>query len=137
MNNKGFQIERLNSLENKWEILSFVPSKGKTSTYVFEDYTPRNINYYRLRQIDNDGKETLSKVLSASLKGKNVLKAYPSVSTGLLTLETSETGVYQIFNLLGKQVLYGKTMQQIDVSALPQGTYVIKVGLEQAKFVKQ
>jgi hypothetical protein len=136
VNNKGFQIEQLMG-NGQWTTLGFVSAKSKASSYEFVDNAPLSINYYRLRQIDNDGTETLSKVVAASLKGKNVLKAYPSVSTGLLTLETSETGDYQIFNLLGKQVLYGKTMQQIDVSALPQGTYMIKAGTEQVKFVKQ
>jgi hypothetical protein len=44
---------------------------------------------------------------------------------------------FQILNLLGQQVLTGKTAAQVDVSALPQGTYVLKVGAEQAKFLKQ
>ena len=40
-------------------------------------------------------------------------------------------------NLLGQQVLVGKTTTQIDVSALAKGTYMGEVGTEVAKFVKQ
>ncbi len=139
VNNKGFQIERLNSLDNKWEILSFVSTKGKAAIYTFVDKAPLSINYYRLRQIDTDSKETLSKVVSVSLKDKGSLKVYPNPVTHLLTLEAQPNDVtgYQIFNLLGKQVLNGKTMQQIDVSVLPQGAYYLKIGIEQVKFVKQ
>jgi pyruvate carboxylase len=49
----------------------------------------------------------------------------------------TEGSLFQVINLLGQQVLVGKTTQQLDVSALPQGTYVLKVGTEVAKFVKQ
>jgi Secretion system C-terminal sorting domain len=66
-----------------------------------------------------------------------MLKVYPSVSSGILTIETTQTTDYQVFNLLGKQVLTGKTGQRIDVSSLPQGTYIVKVGLEQALFIKR
>ena len=128
--------------------MGFVKSKGKAATYDFTDARDAinrvSTNYYRLRQIDNDGTEMLSKVISISAKGKTTLKTYPSVTTGILTVETTETAEtadYQVFNLLGQQVLNGKTpplgVGGLDVSALPQGTYILKVGTEQAKFVKQ
>jgi hypothetical protein len=49
----------------------------------------------------------------------------------------TEGSLFQVINLLGQQVLVGKTTQQLDVSALPQGSYLLKVGTEVAKFVKQ
>jgi hypothetical protein len=42
-----------------------------------------------------------------------------------------------ILNLFGQEVLSGKAAQPIDVSALPQGAYFLKVGTEQVKFMKQ
>ena len=147
VNNKGFQVERAPQPPKgallTWEILGFVNAKGKGSSYDFTDVTPPlgAGGLYRLRQIDNDGKETLSKVISIIGKGNIKLKVYPSVTMGILTVETSETADYQVFNLLGQQVLNGKThplgVGGLDVSALPQGTYVFKIGTEQAKFVKQ
>jgi Secretion system C-terminal sorting domain len=44
---------------------------------------------------------------------------------------------FSVMNLLGQQVLVGKTTTQIDVSSLAKGTYMLKVGSEVAKFVKQ
>ena len=102
--------------------------------------------YYRLRQIDFDGTETLSKVVSVEQKGKTKdLKVYPTlVSNGILSVETAEIGDIQVFNLLGQQVLNHATSSPfetsttlINISALTQGTYVLKVGTEVAKFVKQ
>ncbi len=141
VNNKGFQVERLME-SGQWIMLGFVNAKAKAATYDFVDNTPFSTSYYRLRQIDNDGKETLSKVVSVSLKSSNKLKVYPNPVFNVLTIETSfviarDEANFQIFNLLGQQVLNGKAAQRIDVSALPEGAYFLKVGTEQVKFVKQ
>lgn len=137
-NNKGFQIERQGGVNAPWETLGFVAGKGKGATYQFIDKTPLPINYYRLRQIDNDGVEKFSKVVSLSFKSEKNLKIYPSiVSNGFLTIESTELRDFSIFNTLGQQVMQGKSVQSINVSTLPQGTYVLKIGDAQAKFVKQ
>jgi Secretion system C-terminal sorting domain len=146
VNNKGFDIERKQG--DTWENIGFTKAQGKAATYHFTDNTPLpissgsaiSISYYRLRQIDNDGKETLSKVVSVSMKSSSKLKAYPSVSSGLLTLETVENSIFHIYNLLGQEVLTAPSTrgaQQIDVSALAQGTYILKVGEERVTFMKQ
>ncbi len=151
-NNKGFQVERL-ATGNHWEILGFVAAKGKSASYDFLDMvSPSGAVDYRLRQLDNDGSETFSKIITVVQTGSGKgLKVYPTlVSNGILSIDTDGTsgtpsargeGVqlpdYSITNLLGQQVLTGKTTQQLDVSRLSQGTYVLKVGTEVAKFVKQ
>ncbi len=140
INNKGFQVERLMA-NGEWRILGFVAAKSKAATYEFLDNDPLSISTYRLRQIDNDGKETLSKVISVERKSNGKLKAYPNPVSNVLTVEYTEGGDYQILNLLGQKVMNGKKPSSgtggLDVSALPVGTYVLKVGTEQVKFVKQ
>ena len=117
---------------------------GKAARYDFVDKTPFKVNYYRLRQIDFDGQETLSKVIAVAKEGVPTLKAFPTIVTdGVLNLEglenaaNTEGGTFSIYNLLGQLVLSGKTMAQLDVSTLPQGTFILKIGFEQVKFVKQ
>ena len=39
--------------------------------------------------------------------------------------------------MFGQSLINGYAVQKVDVSALPKGTYFVKVGTEQAKFVKQ
>ena len=139
--NKGFQIEKRSLYGSDWKILGFVEAAGKAALYDFVDTNPNNLNYYRLRQIDNDGKETVSKIISIAKEGSKKLKIYPSIVTeGILyvdNIENTEGGDFAIINLLGQQVLSGKLNTQVDVSVLPQGTYIFKMGAEQAKFVKQ
>ena len=151
VNNKGFQIERRQVTTDTWDAIGFVAANNKASNYQFLDdrrdgkfSVSTTTDYYRLRQIDKDGKETLSKVVSIQSKGNDKLKVYPNPVSHQLTIETEVKGDYHIFNLLGQVVLSARTpsergpaaTQQIDVSALPKGSYVLKVGEEQARFNK-
>jgi hypothetical protein len=136
VNNKGFAVERLMA-NREWSTLGFVNTKGKAATYNFTDKDPLSISYYRLRQLDNDGKETLSKVVSILLKKSDKLKVYPNPVAHILTVETDNTRDFRIINVLGQIVISGQAAQRINVSVLPQGTYVLKIGVEQVKFVKQ
>ena len=152
VNNKGFQVERRQAATDTWDAIGFVAANNKASNYQFlDDHRRDAINrvstatatteYYRLRQIDNDGKETLSKVVSIQAKGNNKLSVYPNPVSNTLTIETEVNGDYQIFNLLGQVVLRGQTspvgVAGLDVSALPKGSYILKMGNEQAQFIKQ
>lgn len=138
--NSHFDIERSTD-GNTFHSIGQVKGNNKPSSYQFVDNQPFAMSYYRLKQVDYDGTTTYSKVVSVEQKGKGKgLKVYPTlVSNGILTIDT-EGGQLQDFsitNLLGQQVLAGKTTQQINVSRLSQGTYVLKVGAEQVKFIKQ
>jgi hypothetical protein len=136
VNNKGFEIQRI--MDNgQWIILDFINAKSKAATYQYIDKNPLTTNYYRLRQIDYDGKETFSKIVSVSNKDNHSLKVYPNPVSNILTIETDNVGDFQIINLLGQKILSGKAAQRIDVSILPLGAYFLKIGEEQVKFVKQ
>ena len=144
VNNKGFDIER-QSADGNWSKLGFIAANGKASNYQFTDdrrdamhrVSTTKTDYYRLRQVDNDGKETLSKVIAIQTKGNSKLKAYPNPVSTVLTIETDATGDYQIMNFLGQEISHGKIAKNIDISVLPQGAYFLKVGEETVKFIKQ
>lgn len=137
INNKGFQVERLNPMTQNWDILGFVKAQVKGFHYEFIDDAPLSMSYYRLRQIDHDGKEVLSKIVSAALNGSTKLKVYPNLVTDFLNIDSDVKGDFQIINMFGQSLINGYAAQKVDVSALPKGTYFVKVGTEQAKFVKQ
>lgn len=142
--NKGFDVER-SSDTRTFEKIGFVVGNGtttKTQSYSFDDNNPnRGVSYYRLKQWDENGRFEYSKTIAVTQKGSTKLNAYPNPVTDVLTIETSLTGEYQIINLLGQVVLRGQTTPLgsvgLDVSSLTKGTYVLKVGNEQLKFIKQ
>lgn len=140
-NNEGFEIER-GADGAKFEKIGFVKGNGtsnETKQYTYEDNRLSSaVTYYRLKQVDFDGTFTYSKVVSVVGEGSTKLKAYPNPVATVLMLETAIKGNYEVINLLGQTVLRGQaTAQMIDVSALPQGNYILKVGSEQVKFFKQ
>ena len=133
--NKGFDVERLNMANDNWETLGFVPAQGKAAHYDFLDSDPLSKNYYRLRQIDDDGTATLSKIVSVVRSGSTALKIYPSLVSDVLSIDATGDNLL-IINLLGQVVMNQKNAPLLDVSALPQGTYLLKIGDAQAKFTK-
>jgi glycosidase len=145
INNAGFDIERsLNGSDfNK---IGFVKGNGTTGTpqyYSFFDtnFRENTLNYYRLKQLDFDNKSAFSKTIALKTEGKKTLKVYPTiVENGALNVqnaENTEGSSFSIFNLMGQQILSGKTTGSIDVSKLPQGIFILKIGALQAKFIKQ
>jgi Secretion system C-terminal sorting domain len=110
--------------------------------YTFTDATPSNgVNYYRLRQVDINGKEALSKVVSV-VAGKNFLILKNTLVQNLLDVtvgEESKTPL-SIFNVSGQLVYSAKVQgnQLLDLSALTSGLYIVRTEAgEVSRFVKQ
>ena len=86
-NNKGFYVERKSDSKNNFETIGFVASKNinnsSISTYNYIDSEANNneTNYYRLRQVDANGKIDYSKTISISPINKynnSEIKIYPN-----------------------------------------------------------
>ena len=70
------------------------------------------------------------------------LKVYPNPVKNILNVETDKKGMdYQLLNINGQVVSNGKlenTNQEINFSALPSGTYFLKINNEKThKIIKQ
>ncbi len=162
-NNKGFELQRSYN-GNDFLSVNFIASKAKngnstaTLNYQFTDAKPfAGITYYRLKQIDLNGKATLSNVVA--IKGDKVTNltvtdVYPNPATKVLNvvvnspvedrvniIVTDITG--KIVKTQAAQVSIGNNNAKMDVSNLANGTYLMKVictnGCTSAttKFVKQ
>jgi hypothetical protein len=156
VNNKGFNVEKLMN-NGEWATLGFKtsarfktsPTLNKTSptlntTYDFLDNQPFTASYYRLRQIDNDGKETLSKIISiARVETRHALSLHPNPAHNSLTINypmgvQKESVQYTVVNMLGQTLLQGVLKgNNLDISSLPTGAFMLKIGEEQAQFFKQ
>jgi transcription elongation factor Elf1 len=134
--------------------LGEVTAAGNTSVttnYSFTHTKPvTGFNYYRLKQIDNDGKFKYSDVVTI-LKKDNLVQtiiAPNPVKEVLHVVETKETfiGTAEIYNAAGSLVFRKAINTKLQVYSLPvgnlvNGTYVLKIIYkEEAKnyqFVKQ
>ncbi len=162
-NNKGFELQRSADGVN-YSTLTFVNSKainGNSNTtldYTFTDTKPFVGNsYYRLKQLDKDGKESLSQVvLLKGTKGTqlDITSIYPNPTTSQLNVIMSAPSrdkvTIVITDVAGKvlvqkivNVISGDNGIQLDVSKLASGTYIMKAICENGcdsgskKFMKQ
>ena len=131
-NNKGFQIER-SSNGKSFGNIGFIKAKGSNAVYDFTDDTPLSMNYYRLRQIDMDGKEAFSKVISANMdenKGKMYFAPNPAKDHLTITINDNNSASIRLFDLLGRLVLsksISDVTTDLDISTIKAGHYILEI----------
>ena len=140
INVSHFDIEH--SSDGKvFEKIGEIAAKGSNAHYTFIDVknSKATIDYYRLKINETDNRFSFSKIIA--LKRLNTeggkIKLYPNPVSHTLTIVTDSQADIHIFNLLGQEVMRHKATTSIDLSALPQGVYFLKMGAEEVPFVKQ
>lgn len=138
-NNKGFFVERSNNA-NSFTELMFLNGSGNSASvkeYSITDNNPlKGTNYYRLKQVDNDGKATYSSTVAVKFSDVQSLgfTFYPNPVKNKLTvlvekIETNNASLNMI-SIDGK-LIKSYTLKTtnsnssflIDVQALPKGLY--------------
>jgi Secretion system C-terminal sorting domain len=137
-NNAQFQIERSQSGEN-FSKIGEVKGKGTSNVeqnYSYTDANPlKGINYYRLRQVDFDGTESVSKAVSINFddKGQNKVKVFPSPTHDIINIELSGEGKTEISirDMTGRVVLTqnteGVSFTTLNLATLSNGLYIMSV----------
>jgi hypothetical protein len=140
-----FEVQRTEGLADEFRSLGQVKCAGNSSqahAYQFADAVAGGRHYYRLRQVDFDGTESFSPVVTVDAGLLAGFTAYPTLATHTLHI-TGPAGTHlHILNQQGKQVqaadIAASQQQQLDVSGLPGGVYFLRdatTGLT-ARFVK-
>ena len=147
-NNQGFEVER--SVDGKvFEQVGFVKGAGSSNevtSYRLLDNeafakTNANVLYYRLKQVDVDGKETYSTIVSVNINTENTnsMSVYPNPFTTdyaiSLTANADAKATVELFNIQGKQVNVQtknitkgfNVLQVTNIEALHSGIYFVKV----------
>jgi autotransporter-associated beta strand protein len=142
-NNAYFDIEHATD-GTHFKSLEHIKGNGSTtalSPYTFEHLTPSvGRNYYRLKQIDVDGSETISTIVSVEFKDKKgELTVYPTLATDYIHVlkPADKEASFQIVNALGQIILRGHFTNQIDVSNLQSGVYILNIDNQAIKFIKK
>lgn len=145
--NYGFEVER--STDGKlWETIDFVKGNGNSLSNIKYQYldkeVARNLNYYRLKQIDFDGDFEHSNIVNAAIETPFDFNIYPNPVGNQLNITTEkETTLELIVQDSEGRTIAEKRLEShlnFDTSTLPKGTYFItlKNGKRQHKsrFIK-
>jgi hypothetical protein len=147
LDNKGFEVEHsLDGLD--WNTLGFVEGKGRsvqTQHYEFQDRNPEDgTNYYRLKQVDFDGKTDYSSIRTLDFGNirTNDLKVFPNpVDRREFTISLpefeQETGVIRVFDLKGNLKLrkeFSGITTNIKTENMNPGMYMIEVKIGGERF---
>ena len=131
-NSSHFEVERsINGFEfEKIGIVKAAGNSNSISSYDFTDRLPiKGMNYYRIKQVDLDGKYTYSEIRKVDIKTELPLFALynnPSNGSGIIIKTGITSALLGIFDITGKkltEITVQNHTQQINLSALPSGTY--------------
>ena len=145
VNNAGFEIQRSKDAVH-WVGIDFIPGRGEAAVYEYLDLSSyKGLNYYRLLQVDFDGRSDLSKTVSVyshNRRGGSV-GFFPNPvqeELAIAYVNFSEPTPFTITNLLGQETYRGvlsSPAEKVGLPPMPSGTYWLKVGQEAAlPFVK-
>lgn len=153
INNKGFELQRSKDAK-VFSSVAFIAGYGTTEERQDYQYTDTDVQkektyYYRLAQIDVDGRTTYSSVVSGRLESidgwqafAESIQIFPNPTTSDLYIQAEEAKItiqeIEIRNLLG-QLVFSKTGNtgSCSVSHLPKGSYILSIKTERGMVSKK
>lgn len=143
-NNDRFELER-SADGNLFATIGLVKSKALNGnstaplSYVLADNNlMQGIAYYRLKQIDRNGRSVYSNTVALKYSAESDVFVYPNPARGVLKLVANAThpdvGVVSVFDGIGREVMQkkisfvaGVNHTAFDVRALTPGRYFMRV----------
>ena len=141
LNNDYFRVEKSTDGEN-FELLSVVEGAGNSNTvknYITYDKNPVvGFNYYRLKQVDFDGKYEYSHIIAVKNDPASLFAVSPIPAGNQLTIyynsDQSANAVLHITDTKAKTVFTkdirieeGTNILEIDISSVSQGIYLVRL----------
>ena len=127
INADAFIIERLSS-NNHWEKIASVQA-GQSNYHVTDTHPNNGMNFYRLQQIDFDGKSNYSEVISLYFNTEWI-RIYPNPASTWIHIQDAHQRVrhIQIKNMLNQIILNERSSsKELNISNLPKGLYTLTI----------
>ena len=141
INNDYFILEKSDD-GITWRDIARIDGAGNSTqinNYSFNDYELLpEMMYYRLKQVDFDGKKTYSQIVALQYTNNNGgFAIFPNPSNGIYTIKANATILsYDITDNLG-QLVHTGTSSLFDISMLANGVYFIKIKLNNEIVIKK
>ncbi len=146
INNDYFEVQKMVANGEKFAPITTVKGSGTSGEIHHYDYldtkVATGINYYRLKQVDYNGRETLSNVVSVNFDGNYTFSIYPNPATGtelnvqVLGIKDTDMVGISLFDELGRKVLSfrapvdeqsGSVEGRMPIDKLSDGIYYVRV----------
>ncbi len=144
LNNDYFQVERSADGTSNWSVVATVNGSGNSQVakkYNAFDASPfAGVNYYRLNQVDNDGKSAYSKTVAVKIQlQKTAISVLANPFYNTLTINfispTSEMVTARLIDVTGKQIVSQNwsvntgtsTRDFNNLSGLHHGMYILSI----------
>ena len=138
-NNRGFNVER-KTAQQDWTEIGFEEGNRTTrdlSNYSFLDTNPeKGNNYYRLKQIDFDGKYEYSDIRVIHFENTEIIVSiFPNPASNVINIQFQENlseGELQLFDQLGRSVLHQRIsneelLKTIPIHPFSEGVYTLLI----------
>ncbi|GGA91606.1 T9SS type A sorting domain-containing protein [Puia dinghuensis] len=138
VNNKGFGVEYSQDGAT-WTELAFIDGAGneeQDASYSYIHHSPAaGKNFYRIRQVDNNGLASYSAIKTIDIQQSNVLvSCWPNPAKDQIQIRTTKSSMQgasvRIFDRSGKliiQSVWASEFCSINISSLPAGIYLIHI----------
>lgn len=146
-NNKGFEVEKSTD-GHTYSSIGFVNGAGNSTGIKNYNFTDTKVvsgkNYYRLKQVDNDGRITYSQIALIHVLINNV-SVSPNPASSFVNIQSaSPITNLKCFNALGSLLIHispNTNNYQMKIDKLPAGQYFLYIqtndGVIYRKIVKQ
>jgi hypothetical protein len=110
-------------------------TKSSQTNYSFNDFEKQS-SYYKLKDIDFNGKSSESNIIVSSCRDEIASTAiYPNPASDYFVLETSyeENSNYSILDMKGNKVLQGSLISEktvVSIKELSSGIYIVEIHKE-------
>ncbi len=97
------------------------------------------LNYFRLKQIDNDGRFEYSAIINIKINCGNSISIFPNPAKDKVYVNGTNSSFHlKIINAVGATIVNSKnyTSKGIDISNLAKGLYILSVDDKVFKVVK-
>ncbi len=133
LNNDYYVIERSNDGKN-WEGIGSIKGAGNSNSklfYAFKD-SPKNatVLYYRIKQVDFDGKSTNSVIRQVSFKSELNVNVYPVPAINEVTISVSQNFTGRIIDVTGrilKSFSSNDGLYTVNIESLNAGIYSLEL----------
>lgn len=145
VNVADFVVERMTRGDQWQQIaeISAVGSNGNTNDYSYLDLSPEaGTNYYRIMQVDRDGKRSYSEIRAVRTDGasSSFTVLNNPVTNGVLQMRVDNSGstTLKLFDMQGRLLfsnVYGSGTHTIPPARLSSGVYLLTDGLRTQKII--